>query len=359
MIGTRGVPARYGGFETAVEEIGARLVQRGHQVTVYCRNDGQKLTSYKGMDLVNLPALKHKVLETLSHTVLSVLYEFGRPGDAAIVFNAANACLVPILKLRGIPVAIHVDGLESHRKKWGRFGRRYYLISERLSVALAGLLIADAVAIQDYYRDRYGAATVMLPYGMPNDGPVSLARLSELALEPNSYHLVVARMEPENHILEAVQARQLAESKWPLVVVGDAPYADEYRSKVRSAGASNVVFTGAIYDQELLNALYAGAATYWHGHSVGGTNPSLLRALANGTPILAHDNCFNREVSGEASVYWRTPEDLARALSRVERELPEARDRSQAHAREVASLYDWDTVTAGYEEALLALANGG
>jgi glycosyltransferase involved in cell wall biosynthesis len=322
MLGTRGVPAHYGGFETAIEEIGRRLVERGHEVTVYCRGaDDPSQRRYLGMDLVHLPALPKRSLETLSHTALSVGHVLTHQTyDAAVVFNAANTPFIPALRLRRIPVAVHVDGLEWRRAKWGRGGRGYYRRAEALSVRWADALIADAQGIADYYRDEFGAATELLSYGAPIQSCPRAHRLHELGLVPSGYHLVVARFEPENHVAEIVAGYRESAARLPLVVVGSAPYGDHYTALVREHADRDprVRMVGGVWDQELLDQLYAGCATYLHGHSVGGTNPSLLRAMGAGAAVIAFDVVFNREVVGPDGLFFATPDDLPAALLRAE-----------------------------------------
>lgn len=188
MLGTRGVPARYGGFETAVEEVGRRLADRGHRVVVYCRtgrDETERPDRYLGMELVHLPAAHKRALETLSHSALSVGHLLGHRTDAAFVFNAANSPLLPALRAARIPVATHVDGLEWKRAKWGPVGQRYYRAAEALAVRWSDALIADAVGIADYYRHEFGAPTTLLTYGAPLIQP-GADRLAELGLTPGS-----------------------------------------------------------------------------------------------------------------------------------------------------------------------------
>ncbi len=299
MIGTRGVPARYGGFETAVEEIGRRLADRGHEVVVYCRGGAEpRLDRYLGMELVHLPAARRKSLETLSHTFLSVasVLRQRRKPDVAIVFNAANAPFVPLLHARRIPVAVHVDGLEWRRTKWQGAGRRYYRGVEALSVRWADALIADAAGIAEYYAEEFGAPTELLSYGAPVQDDPQHDRIAELELQPAGYHLVVARFEPENHVLEIVRGYAASAATRPLVVVGSAPYSDDYTATISEIAAADprIKLLGGIWDAELLDQLYANALSYLHGHSVGGTNPSLLRAMGAGTGVIAYDVNFNR-----------------------------------------------------------------
>ncbi len=359
MIGTRGVPGRYGGFETAVEEIGRRLVERGHEVTVYCRGEDRS-PSYLGMRRIVLPAVRARVAETLSHTALSVLHQVRDHADVALVFNAANAPLLPVLRARGIPVALNVDGLEWKRGKWGPNGRRYYLASERLAVRWADVLVADAVGIQDYYRRRYGAPSRFLPYGAPLLEDPALHRLSELALAPGGYHLVVARFEPENHVDVILRGYLESAAEQPLVVVGSAPYASPHVEELQRLGAGDdrVRMLGGVFDQELLDALYAGASSYLHGHSVGGTNPSLLRALGAGAPVTAFDVDFNREVARETGLYFADEADVAAALKTVEADPAAARERGAAGRRSAGERYRWDDVAAGYEDVCRRLLAG-
>jgi glycosyltransferase involved in cell wall biosynthesis len=352
MVGTRGVPARYGGFETAVEEVGRRLADAGHRVVVYCRTTpgddaAARAESYLGMELVHLPAARKRALETLSHSALSVGHLLGHRTDAAFVFNAANSPLLPVLRAARIPVATHVDGLEWRRAKWGGAGRRYYRGAEALAVRWSDALIADAVGIADYYRREFQAPTTLLTYGAPLIAP-GADRLAELGLEPGGYHLVVARFEPENHVDVIVDGYRRSSATKPLVVVGSAPYADEYTSRVHDLADDRVRFLGGVWDQVQLDQLYAHCFTYLHGHSVGGTNPSLLRAIGAGAAVIAFDVDFNREVTAESGRYFSDAADVAALVGAAELD-PQAVAAAGSRARELATRYDWDDVAAGYE----------
>lgn len=351
LLGTRGVPARYGGFETAAEEIGSRLVEHGHEVVVYCRNPGQDLGRYKGMELVNLPAVRARSVETLSHTALSVGHALTRDHlDVAFVFNAANAPFLPLLHAAGVPVALHVDGLEWQRAKWGRRASAYYRWAEARSASWADAVIADAHAIVEYVRIEHGVDACYIPYGAPVVDPPG-DRVAEVGVAPGQYHLTVARFEPENHVREIVAGYVSSTARLPLAVVGDAPYADRYRDEVRDAadGDPRVLFVGSVWDADLLDALYAHAASYVHGHSVGGTNPSLLRAMGAGAPVTSFDVEFNREVVAEAGLWFDSPAGVARCCQLVESDLAAARERGRRGRADVAVRYRWDDVTNGYE----------
>jgi glycosyltransferase involved in cell wall biosynthesis len=360
LLGTRGVPAQYGGFETAVEEIGTRLAERGYEVTVYCRNPGQTLTEYQGMRLVNVPAVKHRMTETLSHTALSTAHAIikDKP-EVVLMMNAGNAPLLKPLSLAGIPAAIHLDGLESRREKWRGMGARYYRWAERAAVKWGDVVIADAQAIADHVQRQYGRDCTVIPYGAAVIDPGS-HRLRELALTPGTYHLIVARLEPENHVLDAVHAYRNSTESRSLIVVGSAPYAQWYIDKVRSAAGSDprIQFTGSIYDAELLDQLYANCCTYIHGHSVGGTNPSLLRAMGAGAPVLAYDVEFNREVTAEQAFFWADAHALTEILDEVsagvfDERLRELGELGKARVRDA---YQWEAVTDSYEQVISELA---
>lgn len=355
LVGTRGVPARYGGFETCVEEVGRRLAAKGHRVVVYCRDsvaDGTagatRLTSYLGMELVYRPAMRRRSLETLSHTASSAVHLFRHRTDAAIVFNAANAPFLPMLRAARIPFATHVDGLEWRRGKWGTVGKRYYQLAERLSVWWSPALIADAQGIADYYTEKFSAPTELIAYGAPKVGSAS-DRLAELNLTSRGYHLVVARFEPENHVDVIVEGYRASAATLPLVVVGSAPYADEYTARVHALADDRVRFLGGVWDQELLDQLYANALTYQHGHSVGGTNPSLLRALGAAAATDAYDVNFNREVLGAAGRYFDGPDAVRRLIEAAEADPAGTRQRGILALAE-ADRYDWDDVADRYED---------
>lgn len=354
LVGTRGVPAQYGGFETCVEEVGRRLVERGHRVLVYCRGEATHGERYRGMRLVHLPSMRRRSLETLSHTAASVAHLVRHGADAAIMFNAANAVFLPALRAARIPVATHVDGLEWRRAKWGPAGQRYYRGAEALAVRWSDALIADAQGIADYYREEFTAGTELIAYGAPILD-VGSDRLGELDLLANGFHLVVARFEPENHVLEIVRGYRRSAARLPLVVVGSAPYADSYTREIHDAADERVRFLGGLWDQDLLNQLYAHSLTYLHGHSVGGTNPSLLRAIGAGAPTLAFDVSFNREVLGGMGRFFADDGQVAALIEAAEHDPVATRatgDLGQQRARD----YNWDDVAVRYERLAQRLA---
>jgi glycosyltransferase involved in cell wall biosynthesis len=362
LLGTRGVPPRYGGFETAVDEIGSRLVERGHSVTVYCRNPGQTINSHRGMSLVNLPALRTKSAETLSHTAASLAHitrTTPRP-DVAFVFNAANAPFIKPLQRLGIPVAVHLDGLESRRAKWRGVGSRYFRWAEGASCRWADAVIADASDIATYVQQSYAVVAEQIPYGAAVLSP-STDRLHEVGLRPGHYALVVARFEPENQLLEIARAYHASDAPWQLGMVGDSPYSREYVSEVAGVAArdARISILGSIYDQGLLDQIYGGSGIYIHGHSVGGTNPSLLRAMGVGARILSYDVGFNREVTGGHAAFWHSPHDLTGLLDTLDLGAPVWQERQAAVRQRIRDEYSWDQVAAMYESLARRLAGKG
>lgn len=362
MVGTRGVPAAYGGFETAVEEIGKRLVERGHDVTVYTRADDRKTAprEYLGMKLVPLPAVRAKALETLTHTASSTAHVVsGSKPDVVFLFNAANAVYLPAFRTRKIPVATHVDGLEWKRTKWGKGGKKFYRVSESTAVRYSDALIADAKGIADYYQDEFGATTELIAYGAPILREDTSAALDS-DLTSKQFHLIVARFEPENHVLEAVAGFCASNAVYPLLVVGSAPFAAEYTQRIETLAArdSRVRMLGGVWDQERLDALYAGALLYLHGHSVGGTNPSLLRAMGAATATAAFDVSFNREVLGADGRFWSTPTELAGVIDGAEADPDSCIQAGYRLQERAEQLYDWDDVAAKYEALAARLAAG-
>ena len=357
LVGTRGVPARYGGFETCVEEVGRRLATLGHDIVVYCREPGPP--NYLGMRRVEVASIRHRALETLSSTALAVADVVRRRPDVVLVFNSANAPLLPALRARRIPVATHVDGLEWRRAKWTGAGQRYYRRAEAMAVRWSDALIADAQGIQDYYRDEFGVDSEQIAYGAPILDGVGTDLIGALGLEPGGFHLVVARFEPENHVDLMISGYRLSTAERPLVVVGGVPYGDGYMSRIRAAAGEDarIRLVGPVWDHALLDQLYANAYTYLHGHSVGGTNPSLLRAIGAGATTFAYDVVFNREVLRDAGRFFTTEDDVAALVEGAEADQEDVARRGQC-SRQEAARYDWDDVAKRYEHLCEQLAAG-
>ena len=358
LLGTRGIPARYGGFETFAEELSTRLAARGHEVTVYCRERPAE-NSYRGVHLQYLPTIRHKYLDTLAHTFVSTLHllgyrVLGYRADAALYCNGANALFTMWPRWLGIPVALNVDGIERKRKKWNRLAKAWYLVSERLSTFCPTAVVTDARAIQDYYRDRYGKTTEFIPYGA-EVGPVeSTAILQKLGLEPRRYFLYVSRMEPENQALEVRQAFETVDTPFRLALIGDAPYARDYIRRVRETLDPRVLAPGAIYGPGY-HELQSHCFAYIHATEVGGTHPALIEAMGRGALVLYRNTPENAEVAGDAGIPFE-PEELATKLRLVLEMSKADRDALRHMAMErVRAHYSWDAVTDAYERLLSGL----
>jgi glycosyltransferase involved in cell wall biosynthesis len=360
ILGTRGVPASYGGFETFAEQLSTRLVARGHEVTVYCRAHyvSPRQLEYKGVRLKVLPTIRHKYLDTVVHAFLSSLHAAGAGRfDAALVCNAANAPIAPVLRASGTPVAINVDGLEHKRRKWNWFGRNYYRLAERLAVWLPNETVTDARVIQDYYLTRYSARSTMIAYGAEVERRLDRAAVRQWGVEPNRYVLYVSRLEPENNAEMVIEAFKRVRTPHKLLIVGDAPYAHEYIQNLRAHARRDrrIVFTGFVFG-DAYRALQQNAYLYVHATEVGGTHPALLEAMGYGNCVLTLDTPENLEAVGDAAIPYADAKDLESKLQRVLRDgaiVSTYRRRAQDRVRE---LYDWDYVVDRYEDLFARMA---
>src|SRR6266850_5343529 len=316
FVGTRGVPASYSGFETCVEQVGRRMVERGHDVTVFCRRTHyrDRLRDHLGMQLEYLPAVPQKHLETISHTALSITQ---LPKDAAVVcMGVGNAPVVRALELSGRRTVFNVDGADWQREKWGRFARWYLKTSEGLAASGHSIVIADAEAVRSYYKAAYQRETELVAYGADPPADRGTETLEKFALKPEGYVLFVGRLVPENAPHDFLKGVQLAGIDAKAVVVGDASYAEAYKASLRVAAPPGAVFTGYQFGSAY-QQLSSHAGIYVLAATVGGTHPVLVEQMAAGRAILARETESNHEVLGEAGLYWETPEQLAELLKTV------------------------------------------
>lgn len=353
ILGTRGIPGHYSGFETFAEELSARLVGRGHEVTVYCRtrNGRARPKTHQGVRLVYLPAIRSKYTETFSHTLLSALHALFRPYDIVFVCNSANAPICYIPWLRRQRTALNVDGLDWRRAKWGPLATRYYRWAASLAARMPIEVVTDADVVQEFYRVEFGRETRCFPYGTEiHPRGLGADRVRGLGLEPDRYILYVSRLEPENNALLVVRAYRDVETDVPLVVVGDAPYARDYIATVCAAADDRVHFLGFRFGDDY-HALQANALGYIQATEVGGTHPALVEALGHQNAVLAHDVPEHREVVGDAGRYfaYRDGADLARNLRELLGDREEVERLRQRAGRRAAEHYSWDRIVALYE----------
>lgn len=358
ILGTRGIPANYGGFETFAEHLSTRLAARGHDVTVYCRAHyvSPRQLEFQGVRLRVLPTIRHKYFDTVIHTFLSALDAIPQRYDAALICNAANAPFASIVRAGGTPVALNVDGLEHKRKKWNWIGRKYYLMAERLATILPNETVTDAKVIQDYYLAQHRAISTMIAYGAEVERKVDPS-VRRWRVEPNRYVLYVSRLEPENNAHLVVEAFKRVRTGHKLLIVGDAPYARDYINdlKARARRDKRIVFTGFVFGRDY-RALQQNAYCYVHATEVGGTHPALLEAMGFGNCVLTLAAPENIEAIGDAGIAYADEADLADKLQRVLRDgslVHAYRNRAQARVKE---FYDWDYVVDQYEDLFAKMA---
>jgi glycosyltransferase involved in cell wall biosynthesis len=354
ILGTRGIPARYGGFETFAEELSTRLAGRGHHVTVYCR-ERHPDPNYRGVRLVYLPTWHHKYFDTIVHTFFCTLHLIFHRADVALYCNGANAIFTALPRLAGIPTALNVDGLERKRKKWNGLAKAWYAISEWLATFCPSVVITDARQIAGYYLGRYGKHSEFIPYGAETGQVATAEVLGKLGLEASRYFLYVSRMEPENNALAVREAFERVATPVKLALIGDAPYAQEYIHQVRATKDSRVVMPGAIYGTGY-HELLSHCVAYIHATEVGGTHPALIEAMGRGALVLYLNTPENAEVAGEVGIAFEIS-TLTQKLAEVLSISTEERAAWGRRAMErVAEQYGWDAVTDQYEALLAALA---
>ena len=357
ILGTRGIPANYGGFETFAEQLSTRLVTRGHEVTVYGRKHYSLSEDrvYQGVKLVILPTIRHKYFDTIIHSFLSVIHAVFHRYDVVLICNAANSVFAFLPRMFGMPTLVNVDGLERKRKKWNWLGRQYYLVSEWLSTFLPTAIVTDAQVIQDYYATRYKKDSSMIAYGADVERRAALEELDKFDLKPNQYVLYVSRLEPENNAHLVIEAYEKVETDLPLVIVGGAPYAHDYIAKLKSTKDKRIKFLGFVFGEDY-RALQQNAYCYVHATEVGGTHPALIEAMGAGNCALVLNTPENLEVMGDAGIKYDSVEDLTKQLRRLLDNpsiISEYRARAMARVR---ARYDWEQITNQYEWLLAKLA---
>jgi len=365
LIGTRGLPAAYSGFETAVENIGSRLAARGHHVTVYCRPhmlEG-RYPVYRGMDLVYVPTVRNKYLDTIVHTFLCTLHmAVRRRPNVAIYFIAGNSPVTLVCRLLGIPSIINVDGLDSQRAKWPVWAKRYLRWAERNAPLFASATITDSRTLQRLYRDDYGYETEYIAYGSETTDPTTEGEvLARLGLTSRGYVLFVGRLVPENNAHVLVEAFSTLDTDLRLVVVGDAPYAEDYQRRLHAMADDRVLFTGYQFGDAYLE-LARNAAISVVATEVGGTHPVLVEAMAAGNCVVVNDHPPNVEVIGDAGVAYsgsRGAADLRRVLAELLADPNRVEALRRAAAERARELYSWDVVTDAYEELAVRVGLGG
>ena len=357
LLGTRGIPASYSGFETCVEQLGQRLVERGHEVTVYCRSHHITYAepTYKGMKLVKLPTIPNKYLDTLVHSFISSVHALPRRYDIALYFIAGNSPVTWIPRLVRTRTLLNVDGLDWKREKWPRIAKEYIKLAEFLATKLPSAYLTDSQVVQGYYKDRFNNTPPVIVYGSEVEKVPPGETLEKYGIRAGEYILFVGRLVPENCAHNLVEAfnklpAELVQNR-QCVIVGDAPYAEDYIAdlKAKANGNPNIIFTGYVFGQGY-HELGTNASIFVETSGVGGTHPALVEAMAFGSCVITHSTPENLETIGEAGLaYDGTVDDLAAKLRHLLKNPAVVTDyQGQATAR-AQTEYSWEAVTDAYE----------
>jgi glycosyltransferase involved in cell wall biosynthesis len=360
ILGTRGVPSGYSGYEEFAEQIGHRLVERGHEVTVYCRASifKERPPTYRGMRLVYLPSIDTKQLSTYSAMLLSAVHVLFRDYDALLVCNVANSpfCLLP--KLLGNKIAINVDGLEWLRPKWGTLAKGMFRLSARIAKYTTSVVVTDAEAMRQRYREEFNTESVAIAYGANIATSEQPELLAQYGVEPGEYFFTACRLVPDNNVDLMVKAFTQIKTDKTYAIAGGVPYRSSYAAELRRTAGERVLFLGHIDDWRHIKELHCNAYAYLHGHEFGGTNPTLLKALGFGNCIVALDTVFNREVLTEryAIFYDKDVEDLRRKMQSIADE-PERQEAMARRAPDrIREAYTWEQITDQYEALFRQMA---
>ena len=359
MLGLYGMPLpqlHFTGFETAFGEIAPRLAAAGHEVTIYCRGTQYprelRVDSYKGVRLKYVPSPGGKNLSGLVATLFASLHAlvFGRY-DLLFFVNVGMGHHAALCRILGAKVVMNVDGLDWKRAKWGPFARLYFRSAARSAIRFCNRLITDAEAMRKIYLEEFGKETTMIAYGAYVESSENPDSVRQLGVEPSGYYLIASRLIPENHADLIIEGFLASGTSKKLVIAGGANYDSPFHRRLRELATENVKFTGHIHDQSVIKELHCNCFAYVHGHSVGGTNPSLLKAMGYGNCVLALDTVFNREVLDDTGLFF--PKDvsaLAQLIKRVERDPALVANLRAKAPQRIEEHYSWDKVSAQYDE---------
>ncbi|MCJ2140554.1 DUF1972 domain-containing protein [Methylobacterium sp. E-066] len=355
ILGTRGIPAAHGGFETFAERLALYLAGRGWRVGVYCQAEVERVRNrvstrtWNGIDLITVEVALRGPAATLAFDAICA-HDAAARGGVCLVLGYNGAAFLPYLRARGAKILTNMDGIEWRRPKWPLPVRAFFYLSEWIAAWSSQRLVADHPAIADHLaRRRPRSAIATIPYG--GDPPPADLGPPTLGLEPGRYLVSIARIEPDNNILTLVETFSRKPRGMRLVVLGTLKVGNAYHRAVEDAAGLEVLMPGAIYDPEMVQSLRVHARAYLHGHTVGGTNPSLVEALWAGNAVIAHDNPFNRGTAGDGQFYFTDGDSCAAAIERVLAD-DDAVVAAGKAARRQAERFRWDDILAAYEDEL-------
>jgi glycosyltransferase involved in cell wall biosynthesis len=365
MLGLYGMPMperHFTGFETAFGEVAPRLVEMGHEVTIYCRGSHYppelRLPEYKGVKLKFVPSPGGKNFHAVIATLFASLHALtiGRY-DLFFFVNVGMGHHAALCRVGGAKVVMNVDGLDWKRGKWGLLARTYFRTAASSAVRFCNRLVTDAEAMRQFYLKEFGKDTTMIAYGAYVESAQRPELVRKAGVEPGEYYLVAGRLVPENYADLIVEGYNKAHTSKKLLIVGGANYESEFHRRLKSMASDRVLFTGHIHDQELLKELYCNCYAYIHGHSVGGTNPALLRAMGYGTCVIAHDTVFNREVlDGAGLLFPPEASALASLIQEVETNSDLVAELRARGPERIRKEYTWDKIARQYEQLFLEVA---
>jgi glycosyltransferase involved in cell wall biosynthesis len=364
MLGLYGMPLpdlHFTGFETAFGEIAPRLAAAGHEVTIYCRRShyppSLRPREHEGVRLNYVPSPGGKNLSGLTATLLASLHAlmFGRY-DLFFFVNVGMGHHAALCRVLGARVVMNVDGLDWKRGKWGAFARAYFMTAARSAIRFCNALVTDADAMHRYYLDEFGKDTTMIAYGAYVEQSEQPELIDAFGVTRDEYFLIASRLIPENHADLIMEAHRASGTRRKLVIAGGANYDSPFHRRLRELATEQVVFTGHIHNQKVIKELHCNCFAYVHGHSVGGTNPSLLKAMGYGNCILALDTVFNREVLDDTGLLF--PKDagsLAQLMRRVEADAALVADLRRKGPQRILANYTWEKIATQYGELFEAV----
>ena len=354
--GIRGIPAAHGGFETFAEYLALYLVRRGWEVIVYCQGEpGSEYseTIWEGIHLITIPERSEGAFGTVRFDFHAVVHSLKQ--DCLVLTLGYNTAIFSLLyRLKGIPNVINMDGIEWKRDKWGIVAKTWFWLNERLGCWFGNHLIADHPSIAEHLATRVSRRKIeTIAYGGLEVISSDVSLIEPFGLVPNEYAVVIARPEPENSLLEIVKGFSAKVRNKKLVILGKYDPEHPYHKAVLEAASPEVVFVGAIYDVKVVSALRFFATCYVHGHTVGGTNPSLVESLGTGNAILAHDNKFNRWVAKDGAIYFTTESDIAETFDRFFADEELVNQLSNCTRLNFNENFQWEQILNQYEDLLL------
>lgn len=360
IVGTRGYPYVYGGFETFVREFGERLVKKDVEVHVYCQRNlfANRPDTVNGIHLHYIPTVKGKSLNQIVHSFFSIVHATFSSADIILVLNLAAGPMGWIPKITGKKTMINVDGVEWQRPKWRGLGASYFRFAAKLATKFYDMIITDADAMRQIYLDEFRTDSTVIAYGAPPFKKIGVEYLNRFDITPGGYYLIVGRLIPDNKSDLVIEGFIRSGSEKILVVVGDVPYSDSYAESLKKLATDKIRFVGYVTDSNELMALYQNCFAYFHGHKYGGTNPAMLKAMSNNCAIIALNTVFNREMlkNGTFGVFFdENTESLAHLIQFIEADDTLIEHLRNTVAKGLTDKYQWDSVTESYRLAMVKL----